>query len=422
MAPNYAQNANQGLMIRHQVYFDTLGSMREDSASWRSVFAGLSVLRLVDTYDPTGPTNAPANWAQLHAVRTAIEEMSEGDAVRGVLTCVLEEITTRNKVDDTVCAALMGYGRALDYEASWGLAVDVFSTVALLTRPERNARLAVESYGAVGAAARRNGDWETSARAYSQAAYIADTLGDQPGVLTVQVGIANTYLAKGNLPQAQTILDDVIVQAREKAMLDVQGVALHSRAVLSTRRGEHAEGLKLAYEALSVTSKLGEKDRILGDIAAMFTELGMRDAARDAHLILASTAQSKLVRWSATLNLMELAGLDGMEEQFDAYARELSRAPLGVWVRSHYFLFLGEGFQRFGRQEAAIQAFEEAISFAEANQVHHIAFKAQDALAGVRSAPRNAPAFTPPPAWVPDDVETVVRAISELRKAAVTTP
>jgi len=94
-------------MIRHQVYFDTLGSLQEGSASWRSVFEGLSVLRLVDSYDPTGPTTSPANWAQLHAVRTAIEEMSEGDAVRGVLTCVLEEITTRSKVDDTVCAALM---------------------------------------------------------------------------------------------------------------------------------------------------------------------------------------------------------------------------------------------------------------------------------------------------------------------------
>jgi len=61
------------------------------------------------------------------------------DAVRGVLTCVLEEITTRSKVDDTVCAALMGYGRALDYEANWGLATDVFSTVASLMKPERNA-------------------------------------------------------------------------------------------------------------------------------------------------------------------------------------------------------------------------------------------------------------------------------------------
>jgi tetratricopeptide (TPR) repeat protein len=406
-------------MIRHQVYFDTLGSMQEDSASWRSVFAGLSVLRLVDAYNQTWPSSSPANWAQLHAVRSAIEEMSEGDAVRGVLTCVLEEITTRNKIDDTVCSALMGYGRVLDYEASWGLATDVFSTVASVVRPERNARLAVESHIAVGGAARRNGDWETSARAYSQAAYVADTLGDREGVLTVQVGIANTYLAKGNLPEAQTILDDVIVQARDQELPDVQAVALHSRAALSQRRGEHAQGLKLAYEALSLTSKHAERDQILEDIAGLFTELGMRSAARDSHLILAATAQAKLTRWLATLNLMELAGLDGMEDAFDDYARELARAPLGAWVRSHYLLFLGEGFQRFGREEAAIDALKEAVSFAESNQIHQTAFKAQAAIERARSAPRNAPAFPSPPAFVPDDIDTVVRAISDLRKASV---
>jgi tetratricopeptide (TPR) repeat protein len=392
--------------------------MQEDSASWRSVFAGLSVLRLVDTYDPTGPANNPANWAQLHAVRSAIDEMSEGDAVRGVLTCVVEEITTRKKVDDTVCAALMGYGRALDYEASWGLATDVFATVAALAKPERNARLAVEANTAVGGAARRNGDWETSGRAYSQAAYIADTLGDRPGVLGVQIGIANTYLAKGNLPQAETILDDVIVQARDQEFREIQSLALHSRASLAHRRGEHAEGLKLAHEAFSLAAKPADRDFILEDIAALFTELGLRDSARDAHLILATTAQSKLVRWTATLNLMELASVDGLQEAFDSYAHELARAPMGPWIRAHYLLFLGEGLSRFGRQDAAMQALEEAQSFAESNQIHQIAFKAQDALAEVRSAPRTLPDFTSPPAWLPDDVGTVVRAISELRKQA----
>jgi tetratricopeptide (TPR) repeat protein len=409
-------------MIRHQVYFDTLGSMREDSASWRSVFAGLSVLRLVDAYDATGPTSSPANWAQLHAVRTAIEEMSEGDAVRGVLTCVLEEITTRSKVDDTVCAALLGYGQALDYEASWGLATDVFSTVAQLARPERNARLAVEAHVAVGGAARRNGEWEISARAYSQAAYLADTLGDRPGVLNVQIGIANTYLAKGNHPQAETILDDVIVQARDQALPEIQGRALHSRAALASRRGEHAEALKLAYDALNLIEKAADRDVVLGDIAAMFVQLGIRDSARDAHLVLASTAQSKVARWSATLNLMELASLDGIEDVFDGYARELSQAPMGAWIRSHYLLFLGEGLSRFGRQETAIEALEEAVRFAEANQIHQTAFKAQDALSEVRSAARTAPNFTPPPSWLPDDVGSVVRAISELRKKAVAAP
>jgi tetratricopeptide (TPR) repeat protein len=245
-------------------------------------------------------------------------------------------------------------------------------------------------------------------------------LGDRPGVLTVQVGIANTYLAKGNMPQAQTILDDVIVQARDQEFPEIQGLALHSRAALASRCGEHAEALKLAYEALNLTAKPADKDVVLEDIAAMFTQLGMHDPARDALLVLTATAQTKFVRWSATLNLMELASLDGMEEPFDGYARELARAPLGPWLRSHYLLFVGEGFGRFGRQDAAIEALEEAVTFAESNQIHQIAFKAQDALTAVRSAPRILPNFTVHPAWVPDDVGTVVRAISELRKSAVT--
>jgi tetratricopeptide (TPR) repeat protein len=406
-------------MIRHQVYFDTLGSMKEDSTSWRSVFAGLSVLRLVDTLAATGSPLNPAGWAQLHSVRSAIETVSEGDPVRGVLTTVFDEATKRGAIDDTVCASLLAYGRSLDYEASWGLATDVFQTVAKLVRPEKNARLAVEANVAVGGAARRNGDWDTSARAYSQAAYIADTLGDKPGVLTVQVGIANTYLAKGNLPQAETILDDVIVQARDEELYEVEGMALHSRGVLAHRRGAHAEGLKLAYEAFGLTMNPTEKDLVLEDIAAMFTELGMHGSARDAHLILATTSQAKLVRWSATLNLMELASLDGMEEVFDSYARELASAPLGAWVRSHYLLFLGEGLHRFGRAEEATQALQEASALADANQIHQIAFKAQAALTAQRSAPRVVTPFAAPASWVPDEVDTVVRAISNLRQAAV---
>src|SRR3954469_1976414 len=326
-------------MIRHQVYFDTLGSLQEGTPSWRSVFAGLSVLRLVDSYERVGSAAASANWAQLHSVRSAIEEMSEGDVIRSVLTGVVEAVTARNVVDDSVCIALLAYGRALDYEASWGLATDVCLTVTKMVKPERNARLAVEANVAAGGAARRNGDWDVSARAYSQAAFIADTLGDRLGVLTVQVGIANTYLAKGNLPHAQLILDDVLVQAQDHGLQEVQSVALHSRAALAARKGQYAEGIKLAYDALRLTSKLSEKDQIIEDLAGMFSEMGMRDAARDSHLILTATAQARFTRWSATLNLMELAGLDGSEQIFDNYACELSNAPLGVWLRSHYLLF-----------------------------------------------------------------------------------
>jgi tetratricopeptide (TPR) repeat protein len=409
----------KGPMIRHQVYFDTLGSMQEDSASWRAVFAGLSVLRLVDAYADAPSSADPANWAQLHSVRTAIEVVSEGDTIRGLLTTLLDEVTKRRSIDETVCTALMAYGRALDYAACWGLAIDVFSTVVRQTRPEKNAKLSVEAHVAVGGAARRNGDWDTSARAYSQAAYIADTLGDRQGVLTVQVGIANTYLAKGNLPQAQTILDDVLVQARDHHLPQVQAVALHSRASLAARKGDCAEGLKLANEAFNLTTNPAERDSVLEDIGAMFTELGLNDAARDSHLILAATAQSKMVRDTAAINLMELASIDGMPEAFDAYARELAQSKLGPWLRAHYLLFLGEGMSRLGRLDSAMEAIKGAISFAEANQFHQVAFKAQAALIAMGTSARPTKPFVASPTWVPEEVTTVMHAMSELRRTAV---
>src|SRR5207244_4009049 len=151
---------------------------------------------------------------------------------------------------------------------------------------------------------------------------------------------------------------------------------------------------------------------------AMFTEFGLRDAARDTHLLLTATTQSTQVRATATINLMELASLDGMPDAFDSYARELASASLGPWLRSHYLLFLGEGMHRLGRLEAAEEALDEAISFADANQIHQVSFRAQSALSAVRSsAPTKE--FVPPPSWVPEEVGTVVRAISEMRKTAV---
>jgi len=405
-------------MIRHQVYFDTLGSLREDSASWRAVFAGLSVMRLIDAYTDNSASVDPANWAQLHSVRSAIEDVSVGDPIRGVLSSVLEETIARGTIDEIVCRSLLAYGRALDYEASWSLATDVFQTVAKIARPEKTAKLAVEANIAVGAAARRNGDWETSARAYSQAAYIADTMGDRQGVLTVQVGIANTYMAKGNLPQSQSILDDVITQATDLHMEDVQALALHSRSALAQRRGEHVESVRLAYAALRLTKNQAARDSVLADLAAAFEDAGLRPASRDANLLLVATTQSKFVRWQATINLMELAVRDHLEQAFDTYAQELRREPLGPWLKSHFLLFYAEGLETFGRYEAAEEVLSQAKAFAEANQIFAVSFKADEVLDAVRSKARHH-TVAQGLSQVSHDVLAAAHDISELRKAAV---
>ena len=42
----------------------------------------------------------------------------------------------------------------------------------------------------------------------------------------------------------------------------------------------------------------------------------MKSAARDAFLIIAATAREQYLRWTATINLMELAGDAGVRLQF----------------------------------------------------------------------------------------------------------
>jgi hypothetical protein len=126
-----------------------------------------------------------------------------------------------------------------------------------------------------------------------------------------------------------------------------------------------------------------------------------------------------MVRWTANLNLMELSGIVGDADAFNRYARELMTAPLGSWVKAHFLLFFGEGLQRFQRVDEAESMLRDAISYAESHEYHQVAFKAQEVLAAVRSAPQVRRPVSSTPVWTEQEVAPVARALSELLKTAV---
>jgi hypothetical protein len=160
---------------------------------------------------------------------------------------------------------------------------------------------------------------------------------------------------------------------------------------------------------------------ILSDIAAGFSALSMRDSARDALLIASVTSQGKRARWQATINLLELAGMDQDEKNFDAYNAQLRKAPMGPWLRSHYLLMLGEGLIHFDRFEYAEAALSEAIDYASANQVHKVVFQAESALKALASTVRSArrEASKSIPFQPTQEVLAVARSITRLREAAL---
>lgn len=410
-------------MVKHQAYFDFLAASDQTAPEWQPVLAGLAALRLVDWRLDTTDSNNQRDWASFESVRHVVTAMNVGDPVRAILLQLAEAVNQEDVNREDVGRGLLAYGRALNYAGRWALACDVFANVDRVAGAPANPRMSIESSIARGAAARKMGDWGASAHAYARAAHVANTVGDSASVLQADVGIANNNMARGNLPAAEFLLDNVVEKARTDGFKDVLGLALHSRATVAHLRGAYADAVRLGYEALEETDNLTARDGILADIAAAFAGMGMRDAARDGYLIVAVTAQSQWVRWQATLNLMELAAMDGREADFNAYAREMESAPLPPGLRAHYFVFLSAGEKRFGRHAAAEASLAAGLAFATKNQLHQIAHEAKTAIASLESRAGSRSERVLPPAEVPSNVQDVATALSDLlREAAASSP
>ena len=410
-------------MVKHQAYFDFLAGSDQSAPDWQPVLAGLAVLRLIDSRIDASDTPNDRDWASFESVRHVVSDVRVGDSVRAILLGLIDTVNQPMISRADLGHGLLSYGRAVSFAGLYALACDVFASADRAAGAPANPWLSVEANIAHGSAARKMVDWAASADAYARAAHIASTIGDVPGTLRVDVGVANNHFARGNLPAAESLLENVIEKANVAGFKDVLGLALHSRASVAHLRGEYADAVRLAHEALEVTTDLTARDGILSDIAAAFAGMGMHDAARDGYLIVAVTAQSQWVRWQASLNLMELAGLDGRESDFDAYARELEVAPLAPRLRAYYFMFLSGGQQRFGKQEAARASLSQGLEFATRNQLHQVAHEAQVAMAelDLRVGTRAKQVLAPDE--VPSNVQHVASALSDLlREAAASTP
>jgi hypothetical protein len=191
---------------------------------------------------------------------------------------------------------------------------------------------------------------------------------------------------------------------------------LQDRADVAYRRGEYERAVRLGYEALAGLTDPAARDRALSDVAVALTELGVRSAARDAHLILAATAQEQYSRWIAVVNLLELATLDRCEPVFEQYRRELADAPLPPTLQWYYHYYVGKGYQAFGRPAEAGEALEHALAVATRHGLNKFVFDAERALAELA---RGTPAEFRPEPDTPEGVREVAQAIGRWRVASL---
>ncbi|HET9004329.1 MAG TPA: hypothetical protein VFN39_10065 [Gemmatimonadaceae bacterium] len=406
--------------IRHLAFFEALGSLEEGSTEWHATTAGLVVLRLVDAWYDEGVQVAAADAWGLNAVREAVGAMAAGDPARTILSGVVDAVATAERADFSVVATrLSAYGRALHFDAKWRIAADVYETLLTYAHPIDESDVYINASMQLGYCLRMLGEFDQAAVAYADAGRVATSMGDVVGILRARIADARLSMSRGNLPRAEEILDDTIARATSESLHDVAGLALHERSTVAYERKDYPKAIRFAYDALAKLSGQSARDRVLADIAASFLELGVISAARDAFLVLAATAQEQYVRWSATLNLLDVSTLEGSEPRFETYRRELAGVELPVVLQVHYHMHLGNGYATFGRLDRARRSLMRAAEIAAEHRLNQLLFTAEDSLrrleAGERHLTEHTTATTD---FVPDAVADVATALHAMRTTA----
>lgn len=403
--------------LKHLAFFEELAQLEESDTTWRAITAGLVVLRLVDAWVEEGPRVVTADAWGLRAVRSAIEEVTERSPVRAILNSIVDALEASPVSNlQSVAPRLMAYGQALEYDASMTLAADVYRTIIAYTHPIDDADVAILAHLRMGSCLRAADDIHGAAGAYETAGRVANAVGDIMGVLRARIGDAQIAVRRGNLPKAEEILDETIARAAAPELREVRSRALHDRSTVAHHRGQFDLAVQLAYDALGCSVSARERDRILGDIAGSFAELGVLTAARDAYLVLAATAQEQYVRWASALNLMDIAAREMAQPAFERYRRELECASLPPHMQANFELMAGQGYSRFGDSEEARNYLERARSLAETHGYGQLLFEAEKELAELQRAKRFAPEVS---AAVPSDLIDVASRLRRMREVAV---
>jgi tetratricopeptide (TPR) repeat protein len=400
--------------LRHLPFFEEIASHDEAHPEWRAASAGLVVLRLVDAWLEEGPELTSDDAWTIRGVRNAIGEVAETTPIRSLLGRVVDALQTRKPDIHVVVTPLMAYAQALEYDAKWVLAADVYHSVLAHLHPVEDGDASVAAHLRLGQCYRYLHRIDDAVAAFTSASEIATAVGDIVGVLRARTGEARIAILKGNWPRAEQLLDETIARAVGSDLSDVRSRALHDRSEVARKRGEYEFAIRLAYDALAHSESPTEKDRILADIAVAFLDLGVLSAARDAYLVLFATAQEQYLRWAAALNLLEISSLSGEEIFFEQYRRHLNGANLPPLFATAYALNTGLGYHRFGNIEHARAHLQRAMALAEEHGINDFLFQAEEALFALTSPPKTRPNRTA----IPLDLQEVAGAIRHLRETA----
>ncbi len=391
----------------------------ETSARWQATAAGLLVLHVLDLW-ASDPADLSESWRNVVA---RVERLPQAESIRALLLAVASAARTpARQGGQSPLVPLTAYARALERDAEWSLAADVYETVIARASDVGAHDLVPSAYERLAYCSRLRGNLDAADRAIQAGRAVARAQRDETADLWLRLSAANLIVHRGNLPAAAAAFEALIADATAAGAFQIAISARHDSGAVAFARGEYERAALLYFSAAEAYEDSDQRARALYDLGTAASALGHRHLARCVNECIFAAAPSREFRWTAAVNLLEQAVLDGSETMFEYYRQSLQDEPLPVSLLANFHLYTGRGYVRFGRLLLARQAFGRVLGVAtdaSLNQIRHIADGEIEALdrvvVSVPEERRRHPAPTPAPgSWSPA-VDDLVRGVDRLK-------
>jgi tetratricopeptide (TPR) repeat protein len=361
MPPSATQKrkATLPVAIRHsrcRGFIDALVRTEEGSRHWHRHIAGLNVLTLVDQawHSRRRPASDTVRFIRVRRLVTAVEPAT----TRQLLDDILDVIVAGAAPDETVIEALTAYAIRLEREGWLDLARDVHQLIVDAARDSQLTSLLPQAYRRLGSCQRELGEWAAALRMYARATSAARRIGDIVAEQWVELARANLLRAQGRLDEARTTLDSVLARAKEwPDQSELLAKASHDRGTVAHLQNDGASALRYFASALQTWDDPDHIIRVMNDVGRTATAAGLRSLGRAAHLAVYKFTRDRYMRWTAVINMMYLAVVEGNRELFEQYRLELLRAPIGTQLLIAYHFQVGDGYARFGEPRLAQESW-----------------------------------------------------------------
>lgn len=409
--------------LPHRAYIEALADATEGSPAWHAIVAGYAALQLFEGWLDGGLGATPPSMLEVRRIRRYVEAVPETRSERRCLAQLVDRIEATSDVSPDARAAasaevgqvLASYAKLLQYDAQWELAADVNRTLVDFARSVNDAPRLLDSMLMRGYSLRMAGRLDEASDAYAALRSAAVAANDERYRLESHLSDAKVAVDRGNFPAARDLLDRTIAEARRAECRVVVAKGLTDRARVAAQEGDLERSLACSHEALELTTDSVARERILANIALTFAQMGMHEAARDAGLLVAATAQDRSTRLAALVNLMELAYQDRRELVFEQYRRELARESMTPNLEAAYLQTSAEGLHAFGRIGEARVAATRVLDVAERHGLYELVLAADALLASADPAPVPAPRSEPATSG---EAARIAQSIAGMRAAA----